>query len=377
MGKGLGVAVDDSLKNKSEKFIEKLESKMHYKSELATDSMALDWLEKIEFACPYIDDIVKHPKLDLMNEEEVVKIEQAKKITVASIKNLSKNTHFIERIDPVTKDIYLSKILIERREEAYNTYENRVIFTLMHNLEFFISKKESALEELKIKNDKILEYAASTANGDEKVNIELKVTSKQLPNGKDHNDFLKEIEAIKQRIKRIKQYAISWRVSEFVKQLVKASAPYVVPPINKTNLLLSNTNYNTAMNLYDYLGRYNESSLNNSKDSLDTAGDDILKGLLDDSFLMDYFVLDSISSSKREQKEKISKYAIVMINQQLKRLISLLLSSGIEVTEEQILKMVSIEMANEKRKLLIGSNDIKNKFKESFSEYLDKAKDYM
>ena len=44
---------------------------------------------------PYIDNIFRSPNRFIVNEEEVVKIEQAKKITVETIKHLSKNTNFI------------------------------------------------------------------------------------------------------------------------------------------------------------------------------------------------------------------------------------------------------------------------------------------
>lgn len=378
MARDSGVISDEILKEKSENFINKLSSKMRYKAELAADSMNLGWLEQIEFSCPFIDDIVRHPKLDLQNEEEIVKIEQAKRITVASIKNLSRNTHFIEKVAPVTGDIRLSKILIERREEAYNTYENRMVYTLMRNIGVILAQKESALQELEIKNDKVLEYAGSTLNGSERLNLELKLSSKQLPNGQNSNDFLKEIENIRARIKIIKQYISSWRTSEFFRQLVKASATYVISPINKTNILLSNTNYNTALNLFDFLEHCaDDEGYESSKDSLNTTGDEILKGILDDAFLMNYFVLDSISSFKKEQKEKLSKYAVLMINQQLKRIISILLNNGVEISEDEILKMVSIEINSEKKKLLIGSSDVKKKFQSALDEYLDKTKDYM
>lgn len=377
MEKGLNIAEDEKLKERSEKFTKNLSSTMYYQAELTSDSMVLDWLKQIEFSCPYIDDLVRHPKLDLINEEDIVKIQEARRVSVVSVKHLSKHTSFIEKVDPVTQDVRPSKILIERREEAYNTYENRMVYTLMFNMGKLIAKKESLLEDLKTKNDKVLEYAGTTSNDNERINVKFTISSKQMSGGDDFNEFYKEIEGIKLRIKSVKRYLSSWRTSEFFRSLAKAAVPFVYAPIKKTNVLLSNTNYNTALTLFEYLDGYDDNNYNSSKDRLDTSGDEILKGIIDDSFLMDYFVMDSICASKKEQKSKLSRYAVIMINQQLKRLISLLLNSGIDLLEEEILKMVSVEISNEKRRRLVGSNDVKNKFKEAMEKYFEGTQDFL
>lgn len=364
-------------KGKSEIFIKEMNSNMHFQSELAADSLSFDWVNVIELACPYIDNIIRNPRLLLINESDVVKIEKARKISVESVKDLSKHTQYIDKIDPVTNEVKPSKILILRREETYNTYENRFLFTLITNLSRFVFQKETLLEELETKNDKVLEYAASTSNGSERVKIELKISSKELPQEKSNNDFEKEIDAIKKRVKRIRDYMNSWKRSEFMGALERAHVAFVIPPIKKTNMILKNPNFQVAMKLWAFLQTYDEKEKDNSKDGLDTDGNDILKGILDDAFLMDYFVLDSISSSKREQKQKLIKYAIVMINQQVQRAVSLLLNSGIEISEEEILSMLSREIKNEKSKILVGGTDVKKKFKSAMDEYLERIQDYL
>ena len=89
-----------------------------------------------------------------MVEEEVVKIEQAKKITVETIKHLSKNTNFIQTIDPVTGDVTPSKLLNVRKEESYDTYENRLIYTLVQNtkINILMLKKLDCLQSAVLYN---------------------------------------------------------------------------------------------------------------------------------------------------------------------------------------------------------------------------------
>ena len=111
MAKVIKIAEDQHISEKSQNFVKNINSDMHFKSEYSASGSNFDWLNEVEFALIYLDNIVRSPRVILVNEEEVVKVERAKKITVASIKNLARNTHFIEKIDDATKDVQPSKIL--------------------------------------------------------------------------------------------------------------------------------------------------------------------------------------------------------------------------------------------------------------------------
>ena len=60
---------------------------MYFKSVFSGDSLSFDWLEQIEFSCPYLDIIIRNPKLTLIKEERVVNVEKSKRVTVESIKD--------------------------------------------------------------------------------------------------------------------------------------------------------------------------------------------------------------------------------------------------------------------------------------------------
>jgi exonuclease SbcC len=372
----LKIEVDEKTRERVTDFNKKIKSSMFYQSELASDSLSLEWLKEIEWACPYIDNIIKNPRLALVNEEDIVKIELAKKTSVASIKNLARNTHFIDKIDEETNEVQPSKILIERKEETYNTYENRFIYTLIFNLSRFIMEKESLLEGIEIENKKILEYAASSNTEEERLKVEVKITSGIPPKKDKEESFKKELEALKVRIRVIKDYIVTWRRNEFITSLEKDHVSFVTPPIKKTNMILKNPNFQNAMKLWTYLQTYDEDDNNVAKDSLETEGDEVLKGILDDTFLMNYFVLDSISTTKKEQKEKLTKYAVIMISQQIKRALSILLKSGIDMTDEELLELLSLEIKNEQTRRVVDTADVRNKFKEELDKYLERTQDY-
>lgn len=377
MSKSLNISIDNSLRQKSNTFIERITSDMYFKSDVAGDSLSFEWVDVIEDACIYIDNIIRNPKLALITEEDIVLIEKAKKVSVASVKNLSKNTHYIEKIDAVTNDVQPSKLLIERREETYNTYENRFIYTLIEYTIRFVLKKEKSLEDFTSKSDKTLEYAASTTTGSERVNIELKISTNELPKETDSDVMDDDVASVKNRLKAIKDYFTNWKRSEFMTSLEKARVPFVSSPIKKTNLILKNPNFQVATKLWEYIQTYDFVDKETTKEDLETTGNNLIKGILDDTFLMNYYVLDSIAATQKAQKEKLAKYAVLMIAGQVRRAIELLLQSGVEISDEEILSMISAELKSEKGKTVVSSADIKKKFQKAMDEYFEKTQDYL
>ena len=238
----------------------------------------------------------------------------------------------------------------------------------------FVAKKEKLIDSLENKNKKTLEYTASTNINGEHVDVRVKLNSSLNSKYEKDKDALKEL---KERIKKVKQYLSIWSKSELIKSLQKARASFVVPPIKKTNLILKNPNFQIATRLWEFLYSYDLKDHNVEDEGLDTAGTNTLKDILNDSFLTQYFVLDSISDSKKEQKEQLSKYALIMLKQQVERSISLLLNCGVKITDEQILEMVAEVIKNEKNKKTVGKNDVKKKFKSIMDEYLENTQSYL
>ena len=86
MAKSFKRLVDEKLNARNNLFVKNISSDMHYQSQHTSDSMSFEWVDVIEKACPYIDNIVRHPKVALINEEDVVKIEKAKKLALIALR---------------------------------------------------------------------------------------------------------------------------------------------------------------------------------------------------------------------------------------------------------------------------------------------------
>ena len=367
--------VEKEVKDRTDIFLKKIGSEMFFKSDYEGNLVSFDWVDVIEDACPYIDIIVRQPKIALIREENTVKIEKSKKITVASIKDLSKHTEYINRVDKKTKSVEPKKILDVRNEETYNIYENRFLYTLIDSLLKFVLEKEELLNNFELSDDKVLEYSAKTVTDFEKIDIELKVTSETLPTAKVDKKIKDEIKKIKARIKRIKEYISSWQRSEMYKALEKAHVSFIKPPIKKTNIILKNPNFRIAVKLWEYLLKFEDDE--DTKENDTDNGNDVLKGFLDHSFLIDYLVLDSLVPSKREQKKKMAKNAVLLLREEIRRIVDLLLSAGIEITDEELLNMIAKEIKKDKSERLVGMDDVKKKFKNAMEEYLERAQEYL
>lgn len=364
-------------KKKSQMFLKKLESDLYFKSDYSGKLLSFDWLDKIEEACPFIDIIIRIPKIALIREEEIVKVERAKNITVASIKNLSRHTEYINKVDKKTSDVEPNKILNVRNEETYNIYENVFLYTLVHDMDKFIASKEKLLDNFELRENKLLEYTASTSTPNEKVNIALKLTSESLPISKIDDELKEELKAIKLRLKRVKEYLGSWEKSEMIKALNKAHVSFIKPPIKKTNLILKNPNFRVAVSLWEFLNNYDLEKKEDDRENPDQNSSDILRGFIDHSFLIDYFVMDSMTSYKREQKKNMAKYAVILLTEEIRRVVSLLLSSGYKITDEELLEIIAQEINREKNERFAGADDVKKKFKSALDEYLERVQDYL
>lgn len=376
MSKAISLSIDERTKQETDNFNRNNKSELDYNSSMNDDINSLEWLEIIEEVCPYIDNIVRAPKVSLVGETEVRKIEKAKKTSVDTVKDLSKHTDYIDKVDPVTGDVLPSKLLVSFREDTFNTYENRFIYTLILNLLRFMMEKEEKLKGYKPKVNRSLKYSAVTTNGKEKININLDINTMPTGKSKEGSDLDKTLSNIKKRMKKIRQFINAWLASELISSLEKQHAILVMPPVKKTNLILKNPNFKMATKLWDFLYSVNIPDKKKT-DGLNSTGDDLLKYLLDSSFLLDYYVLDSISIDKNLQKEKLCKYALMIIMNQVQTAVNILMENGIKISEQELLKLLTTEYSKQKNANQIGSRDIKEKFQKEMDDYLSRTSKYL
>ena len=350
-----------------ESFNNRVDSQVHVNKSENKVECNYEWLDIMEETVPYIDNILRNPNRFIINEEDVVKIELARRVTVESIKHLARNTNLIQDIDKKTGDVKPSKILNINKEESFNTYENRFIYTLIQNMKMFIErKKNSVVNESSFNSNADIAYNGKCSLGEEKVNIELKmnntINSASKIVDKSGNDIASRIEKLGQRI-------VDLTSTEVYKNIHKLHVALVTSPIKKTNVILKNVNFQYAVKLWNYLQEHvnDESSVATSdKAEYDDTGK--LKKYFDESFLLDYLVSRTLTDfkSRKMDKEKISER---LIGNVVEKIIDI--NEGI--SEEQLKNLVARQYTIIKYRNVVTDKKIQKLYRDAIDKYLKKV----
>lgn len=363
---------ENANKTKIDEFTNKTNSTLKVNIDKKRKVKEFGWIEMIAFTIPYLDNILRKPNRFIVNEEEIVKIEQAKKVSVETIKHLSKNTNFIQTVDKETGDVTPSKLLNVRKEETYNTYENRLVFTLIQNMNRFIKKKKENLTKIgpesenntEEKDNKMLEYSATSTVEDEQIEVNLSLNSKLVPNsGKD----TEELSTIIAQIDEIEKKIQGLQSTEVYKTLAKEHVLEVREPVKKTNVILKNVNFQYAMKLWDYLRDNFEDKDTSTEEQKDYMDNSNLKKMVDETFLLHYLTMKTLDNDdieeKKDTKEEMQK---IVIDQMIDKMLEI----NENLSEEQIKNLIAAKYEVIKYKKLAVIQEIQKIFREHIKSYM-------
>lgn len=366
---------EESNKERTKNFTDKTESTLKVNVDSKKTTRDLDWIEVMEETIPYIDNIFRSPNRFIVNEEEVVKIEQAKKVTVESIKHLSKNTNFIQTIDKVTGDVTPSKLLNVRKEESYDTYENRLIYTLVQNMKLFIKRRKESLE-LEIKNpqnnehsskdDKSIEYNATSNVNDENVNVNISLNSSLDYQGGNSSE---SVQKILEQIEEVERKITSLESSEVYKVIDKLNISLVREPIKKTNVVLKNVNFQYAMKLWSYLRDNFDDKTTSEEEKREYMDNGELKQLMDQTFLLQYLAMKTLDEDKLETQDTKDEISNAILEQMLDKMIDM----NTELTGQELKQMIAERYEVVRYKKMEILQEIQKIFKKNIDKYTKKV----
>ena len=359
--------------NSVDEFKEKTNSTLHVETKKKKTARDTEWLDVIEQTIPYIDNIFRKPNRFIVNEEEIVKIEQTKKVTVETIKHLSKNTNLIQTIDKVTGDVTPSKLLNVRKEETYNTYENRLIYTLVQNMKRFIKKKKENLGQYKNdankendnRDNKSFEYSATSTVEDEQIEVNLSLNSKL---NQDAQNKSNDITQIIEEIGEIEKKRQGLQSTEVYKTLEKQHVIEVREPIKKTNVILKNVNFQYAMKLWDYLrDNFDDKNLDSveKKDYMDNSE---LKKMVDETFLLHYLTMKTLDDDMEEKQDTKEEMQNMVVDQMIDKMLEI----NENFSEDQIKDLIAKKYEIIKYKKTAVIQEIQKTFKEHIKQYMKK-----
>ena len=362
---------ENSDKERVNKFNSSLKSQYSLASNYEKVEADFAWLDIMDNTIMYLDNILRNPNRFIINEEEIVKVEQAKRITVESIKHLAKHTNFIQEIED-NGDVKPSKVLNINKDESYNTYENRVIYTLIGNMRLFIEMKEkSFISASSLKDDKRCEYEGTTRIGAEKININLVISSKT---DYSKEDGQKNGMTVPQRVERLKLKISDLTNMPVYVALAKEHVARVIPPIKKTNLILKNVNFQYAMKLWDFLQAYRDDDTKIIKDKNNEENDLTIKQLLDDSFLLTYLTISSYNNKNNSEIDEQSKLELIedITNKMIDKIVEMNSDLPIEKIQEIIGDKIAI-IKNKKEASLV---ELEHKFNDKIQAFAERITEF-
>ena len=223
-------------------------------------------------------------------------------------------------------------------------------------------KKSGSVLESKFKNNKKFEYSASTNVGEEKVNISMSLDTKlntSLNKNTGDNNL-----SIEQRIEKLELRVKDLCSSQVYMDLAKKHIALVTSPIKKTNVILKNVNFQYALKLWNFMQEHVDDDTSRVKNGK-------FKQYLDETFLLNYLVADSIdneSKSKVEKKEITEK----LVGNMVQKLVDI----NTDMTEDELKNIVSKQFTIIKYKSVVSDKEITRIFRDKIDKYFSRIDNF-
>lgn len=214
-------------------------------------------IEEIKKVIPCLLKIVDKPRSFIKSSEEKMPVETAKRINYKAISKLSRDSN--DWYARTVLSIKPKNIVSDINEETIDLYENRFICSLINRISKILADvRRSYQDQIKKIDDKFAinamnsEYNKYNANSLKFYN---KLSFRKMyPNDQD-SDYVKKVEIELESIIHAEKIISLMKRSIFYRTLCKKRK--VSDPIQKTNILMFEYNYNQAYKLWKYLNQNN------------------------------------------------------------------------------------------------------------------------
>ena len=349
-------------------FLDNVESKLDVhidikKKELNTE----EWIEMILFSIPYLYKALEMRNKQIITEEDIVKVELVKKVSVETVKHLSKNTNFIDEIDEETGDVKPSKLLEAHKEENFITYENRFIYTLVLLITDFINyKKGKGLFAEGEKNIKKVQYEAKSKVEKQRITIKSEVEIDES----DLSDKTEQNNRIAEGLAKIDEGLEQLYATEIFKLLSSKKKTLVKPALKMRNVLLKNVNFQYAVKLWNYLNDNFVSKNEPIRDHRDCEDKSLLLTMFNESFLLNYLDFNLIET-KDKRKLMIQVDDKEIIKKITDNLMLRILELNPNITEAQLKELLAENYIRMKGKYSSNTKQVEELFSRSIKLFMN------
>ena len=230
---------------------------------------------------------------------------------------------------------------------------------------FIARKKAMGIKTSSTKNNKRLEYTASTKVGEEQVNVNMSLDSKlnSLDDGKNEDGL-----TIPERIEKLELQISDLTNSEVYKTLAKLHVALVTSPIKKTNVILKNVNFQYAVKLWNYMQENLDDHTTNIKKKQDYQDTGELKSYVDETFLLNYLIMNTLNENTTTESEK-QEISERLIGNVIEKIIDI----DSNISEEQLKDIVAKQYKVIKYKQVTSVKRIEELFNKKIDKYLKRV----
>ncbi len=361
----------ESQEEEKELFVNKVDSRLVLdlnRNQILEDT---DWIDMVIEVSPHLTKAFDKWMKQIVTEEEVIKMELIKKISVESIKHLSKHVNLVTDFDEETGEVLPSYLLNAYKEENFVTYENRFLYSLVKLIDDFIYLRTEAEEKnspkYRGKNYQRAYYEGSTKINKEKIKLKFEYTSEAV----EEQDKSKEIE---DKIAELKKGMALIKATELYKFLDTKRFPLVKNPLKMTNVLLKNVHFQYCVKLWGYLNSHLDVQAKALKAQKAFEEKGPAKQLVDEDFFIKYLIFNSINNEKFgiSERLKTTKLDDKEKRELTDKLLEKLINLNPEFSDQELKKLIAEKYVVYKNKKFASLKPLEDEFNKKIKEYLEK-----
>ena len=354
----------------SQDFLNKVDSKLMMdvnKSQIVEND---EWIDMVEFSLPHIEKALTKEIKNIVTEEEIIKIELIKKVSVESVKHLSKNVNYVDKFNQKTGEVIPKKILNAYKEETFITYENRFLYSLIKLIEDYMYLREKDQQtEYKGKNEEKANYQAEVKYKKEKIKVNFDYSSESNIGAKKSDDTAERIQDIKKKIKDLKTTNVYQLLQSKRITLVKS-------PLKMTNVLLKNVHFQYAVKLWNYLSEQIEIKDKAVKTNKVYEENGIEKKLVDENVFLMHLIFKNRDIEEKMKGQKKTALEDKKVRKELTdELIEKIIELNPDISDKDLKQMIADKLILMKTRKLISLKPIEDRFKERINKYMVQAKE--
>ncbi len=211
------------------------------------------WVTAIEAAMKPMEEIINNPRNFIIQEEIIVNVALAKKVTPDTVQHLAQHGSLIDRYDD-EEGVRPNRLMEKSKEDSWNTYENRFVYTLLEMTWEFVDKRyEAIFAAMNEEDGAFLKVSSNVSSYHESMNVNLDIRVRQ------QEDLLstdQKNENIFARIARLHRLLANFRSTRFAKDVAKYGR--IKPPLIRTNAIAKNPNFKACHKLWNFILYYND-----------------------------------------------------------------------------------------------------------------------